>query len=289
MGLITPKCLRIRTSTPKKHEHNNAVPIFQYLTIKKKYKKPLTAKDSASFMIRGNDTLVYVENYPKANGVRVEYEYKDSTFLHYYKDVAFQYKVDSLKSKASMRYWKEGLRIYLSKSIFGKPKREFKRFAKEIGEVSDSLKVSFVSKVEESNYIIYAQGDFEYESSLINQKYSDFYLFWNGKNQIYKCALKVNKKQMFNNELLTYKLKELFFKSLGYFSLSDELSCDNYFSNCFSKNKKLSRLDKALLKYHYSYGICKGTTLSVFEEQQQLMKKSLKENPNAKLYFLHSD
>jgi hypothetical protein len=43
-----------------------------------------------------------------------------------------------------------------------------------------------------------------------------------------------------------------------------------------------------IIKYHYSYGICKGTNLETFENQHKKAKALLKETGH-KLYFLHVD
>jgi len=89
-----------------------------------------------------------------------------------------------------------------------------------------------------------------------------------------------------NEKLRLEKLKTFFFQSLGYFNLIDDFSCDSYFSNCYSKNKKVTKLDIKLLKYHYSYGICKGTNLSTFENQHKKAKENMKKK-HSKISFFH--
>lgn len=62
------------------------------------YFKPLDKKriniDSLGFDIKDGDTLVYVNRIPKTQdkGVKVPYEYKDSTFLELYKNIVFNKK-----------------------------------------------------------------------------------------------------------------------------------------------------------------------------------------------------
>jgi hypothetical protein len=58
-----------------------------------------------------------------------------------------------------------------------------------------------------------------------------------------------------------------FIRSLGYFyAQPNYLDCTSYFSSCPS-DKKIWKKDLEILKYHYSYGICKGTDLIVFEKK----------------------
>ena len=83
-------------------------------------------------------------------------------------------------------------------------------------------------------------------------------------------------------------MKSYFFKSLGYFKLSNKYKCESYFSNCFSNNKNITNFDLSLLKYHYSYGICKGTSLKTFNEQHKRAKQQLKKY-NHTISFIHSE
>jgi len=259
------------------------MPINMYKT---KYKKPFTKKDSLNFMFKDNDTLVLLENYSRPKGISVPYEYKDSTFLHYYKKVAFNHKNDSISKETSMKYWKSDIRLFFSESVPRKAKKDFMDFVESIDIEIDSLKITEVKKVEDSNYTIYYFGDYEYEPRLANNKKSNFYISWR-HNKIYRGSIRVDQNTFFSDHLIQYKLRELFFQSLGYFRLVDDFSCESYFSNCYSQNKKISKLDIELLKYHYSYGICKGTTLETFERQHEKAKEILKETGQT-MHFVHT-
>lgn len=276
-------------SQQKKNEsvpHKNIyIPLKIY---KKEFKKPLTKQDSLNFKFSDSDTLVLVKNYIRPKGVSVPYEYKDSTFLHYYKKIAFNHKNDSLSKKTTMKYWKDDIKIFFSKSVSRKTKKEFMDFAESIDKKIDSLTVFEVKRVEDSNYIIYYFNDFEYESRMVNYKNSDYYMYWNGKNQIYRNTIKLDSKLFFNEKLRLYELKKFFLKSLGHFNFISDFDCSSYFSNCYSKEKTLNLLDIELLKYHYSYGICKGTDLETFEEQHKIAKETLKKH-NHKINFFHSE
>jgi hypothetical protein len=283
--LIFLLTITLSFSQNKDDQKNNAIymRIQQYQDM---YKKPLTKKDSLNFKVIHGDTMILVKDYIKPQGIGVPYEYKDSTFLKYYEKVAFNHKNGKISDKTVMKYWKDDIKIYFSKSVSSKVKKELMSFAEEISSQVDSLNIYEVKKVEDSNYIIYYFGDYEYESKMMNFKNSSNYQYWNGNNQIYKSAIKLDNKMYFNDTLRLYELKKYFIQNLGYFNLIDDFDCESYFSNCYFSNKKISTLDLELIKYHYSYGICKGTDLKTFQEQHQKAKETF-ENTRTKIIFFH--
>lgn len=268
--------------TQSQHKVTNFNEVFLPISYYNKNKKDL---DSIGFTVYRQDTLVQVSNYTRPKGVSVPYEYKDSTFLNYYKQVAFRHKNDSISGETKMKYWKNGLKIYFSKSISKQNKKELLKLAEILDNEIDSLSITEVKKVEESNYIIYYEGDFEYESRMSNYKNTDYYMYWNGNNQIYKCTLRIDTDENFNEMLRLKQMKRYFIQSLGHFRLQDKFKCSSYFSNCYSTDKALSDFDLELLKYHYSYGICKGTNLETFEEQHKRAKETLKKHNRLVSYF----
>ena len=160
-------------------------------------------------------------------------------------------------------------------------------FAESIDSQVDSLNISEVKKVENSNYIVYYFGDFDYDPRMTNYKKTNYYMYWKN-NQIYRCTIKLDAEKYFSKKLRLDKLKEYFVKTLGQFYHINDFGCESYFSNCFSENKKLTTLDIELIKYHYSYGICKGTSLETFEDQHKRAKEILK-NHNSKMFFFHKE
>lgn len=272
-----------KNTTHVKHSRT-LMPLKYY---KKKFNKALTKQDSLEFVYKDSDTFVVLKNYtPK--GVRVLYEYKDATFLDLYTKVAFKFEHDSLKNDATMKYWKDDINIYFAKEIPKKSKKNFLNFANTLVKQVDSLQLNEVKRIEDSNYIVYYSGGFEYESRMENYNASDYYMFWNGKNQIYKLAMRIKIDDLFNEKLRLIEMKRLFFQSLGYFQFNTELDCSNYFSGCYDENSEISELDIALLKYHYSYGICKGTDYDTFMMQHKKTKEALKEK-NIRMGFLHQE
>jgi hypothetical protein len=272
------------------NQNDSLLVIKRYLLLKdyqiQFYNEPLTKNDSSNFLYRGNDTLVLLKNNRIPKGTIVPYEYKDSTFLNYYEKIAFNHANDSISLKTYMKYWKDEIKIFFSKSVSKKTKKDLMNFAKTIDKAVDSLRISEVKNLEDSNYIIYYNGDYEYESRFIFNKSKDY--SWWKQNKIYRYALKLDPESLFSEHLIQYKLRESFIKSLGFFKLINDFDCESYFSNCYSPNKKLTVLDIEILRYHYSYGICKGTNLETFQNQHKNAKDLYKKTGHL-IHFIHQE
>lgn len=254
------------------------VPLEAY---KQTYKTILTKKDSLNFIVRDSITLVLITKDMKTIGAYVDYIYKDSLFLNQYKKVAFYHKNDSLSNLTNMKYWKNDIKLFFAKSVYRKEKKSILSFVKNISTQVDSLNIYEAKNHADSNYVIYYSSDYEYEPSLKNNNNADFWVYWNNdSNQLNKGSIKINNEKYFSESLRVAKIKTLLFQSLGYFKLSYEFDCDSYFSNCFSNNKIITDFDFELLQYHYSYGICKGTSLGTFEAQHEKVKEILRKDPH---------
>jgi len=256
---------------------------------KKNYNKALTKKDSLNLIVIDSITFILIEEIETSNikGKSVLYEYKDDTFLNIYKKIAFNHKNNSFSNRTQMKYWNQDINFYFSESIPKKTKRQFLKFAKTIVSEIDSLKVNEVKSVKNSNYIVYYSQDYEYEDRMSNSKESQYWMYWKHNCLIYKNAIKIKTDNLFNEKLRLQKMKIYFIESLGYFKYNTQLDCEHFFSGCYQKDVKLSKFDKEILKYHYSYGICKGTSIQDFEEQHLSAKKLLKET-NITTRILHN-
>lgn len=294
MKLLKPIILLIFLTSNyvfSQYENDSLVVTKRYMKLQDYNKRfsnePLTKTDSSNFMYRDNDTLVLLKNSNRPKGIIVPYEYKDSTFLNYYEKIAFNHPNDSINLKTSMKYWKDDIKIFFSKSVSKKTKKNLMKFAKTIDKAVDSLRISEVKSLEDSNYVIYYKGDYEYESKLMSNDNSTDYLWWR-HNKIYRYSVKLNTEKLFSEHLIQYKMREYFIKSLGYFKLIDDFECESYFAKCYSSDKKLTVLDLEILRYHYSYGICKGISLEAFREQHKNAKELYK-NTGHLIHLIHQE
>ena len=256
--------------------------------------KVLTKKDSLNFVIRGNDTLVPVpENFTglsSKNGVKVEYEPKSSAFLEVYKEIVFGNQLENVEPEQTMKIWKEDVKILFDSTVPPEQRKALLEFAEEISSGIDSLRIYETENRKESNYFIYYKGredEFDFEPRIRNSS-GGYYLSWNEKQQLYRGVLKINTYAIESPKEQLNNLKYYFLKSLGRFYYSEDLPCESYFSGC-PLPREFTEMDYQILKYHYSYGICKGVDMQTFEELHRQMKEQLAQDPNAKLYLVHPE
>lgn len=249
--------------------------------------------DSIGFKIINNDSLVEIAPF-KMKGVEVPYEYKDSLFLKEYKKLV--YNKDNQKigptKKPIMKYWKSKIKVYFDSTVTYKNKRELTKFFKFLDKQIDSLKITVVNDKTKSNYFIYfinKPDDVNWEERIHTQT-GGYFISWDGKQRIYNCTLKLDTQKIFNQKQQLTSLKKNFLFSLGNFYAIENKNCKSYFSTCFSIDKELTPEDLELLKYHYSYGICKGTDLETFETNHKKAQEASKLHPNSPpMNFIHRE
>ncbi|QCX38845.1 hypothetical protein FF125_10510 [Aureibaculum algae] len=265
-----------------------------YMTLKsfkQHYKRPLTKVDSLSFKFNNNDTLVLVKDY-KPRGVSVPYEKVDSTLLEIYKDVVYRkyHSKKSDKRKEYMVLWTEPIKLYFSESVDKEYEQVIRNLSMKISNEIDSLNISFVSNLEESNYVIYQIDEnhsHKYSKNMSANKYINFHSYWN-KGKIYDTKLEINTTTFKNAEVNKKYLMKSFIRSLGHFYTTSKVPCESVFSNCNGQKITFGETDLKLLKYHYSYGICKRTPLETFEENHEKAKQTFLQTGRP-LYFIHVD
>ena len=259
-----------------------------YLEMKR---NPTMKIDSIGFFIRDLDTLIRISGFNQNKGVKVEYEPKDSIFLKRYKSLVFNAsngRANDIKNNR-MRYWKEEVKVYLDSTIPNKVARKMKELFRFLDKEIDSLQITTVNRKEKANCFIYFLNnpeDINWDNRIKDPSDGAF-LSWNGKQHIYNVSIKVNTQLNFNEDQQIMLLKKHFIWSLGYFIPQADEKCSSFFSNCASRDKVLSNEDLEILKYHYSYGICKGTDLETFEENHKSAQKTLSKGPNNKHFFTH--
>ncbi len=249
--------------------------------------------DSEKIKIINGDSLVSVpEDFyllnQKEGEVRVKYEAKDSAFLELYKNVVF-YANRKGSDRTSMKYWKDDIKIYFEESVPKSHADNLMEFAQSISKDIDSLNIQRVDNIDESNYHVYylnLESNTDFEPRIPNK--TGFYANWNGKQQFTKASLKINTELLNDDIYQQNHLKYWFFISLGYFYTSNEFECGSMLTSCQGL-RKVTKKDLEILKYHYSYGVCKGVNLKSFEELTSNMQQRLKEDPNARLFVVHQN
>ena len=144
-----------------------------------------------------------------------------------------------------------------------------------------------MKNLNDANFVIYQKGDFEYENNL-KKLNNDYYIWWD-QNKINRGFIKIDPEINFNDNLFSEALNKLFIKTLGHFEFTNLIDCSNYFSNCDTPVKKFSKLDYEILKYHYSYGICKGLDEESFDDFHTRAKEHKKNFPNIPYKIKHTN
>ncbi len=245
----------------------------------------------SNYLVRKKDTFVKIPNnfLPKYGA---PYEQKDSTFLEIYKDIVYKkHSKDTVKKrKLYMKLWKAPVKVYFSKSVDERYKKTIKRLAAIVNKEVDSLNISIVNDLEQSNYIVYQINEnnkYKYSNNLQKNKYIDYYNYWK-KSRIYDTKLEINTTKFKNKAVNVNYLIQSFIKSLGHFNTTTKVPCKSVFSKCNSEKKRFRKQDLEILKYHYSYGICKFTDLNTFEKNHSNAIK-YHESTGKILHFLHTN
>lgn len=246
----------------------------------------LTKSDTLNFKFHNNDTLVrmpdgYVHQQSD-NKVRVEYERRDEAFLNYYKDVVFK------NENSTLKIWKEDLKLYFDPSVPLKHQEALMDFANGLSTAVDSLNIVEVNSREESNFLVYytgKEGQVEYEPKM-TKEFSQYWLYWNKQQQLTQGFIKIDTRIVKKPVYQIANLKFHFLRSLGFFGESAFFEKESYFSN---KNgiRSLTNLDMEILKYHYSYGVCKGINKKRFEEFHREIEELLQKLLNSKVMVTH--
>ena len=254
----------------------------------------LTKQDSLNFRFYKGDTLVLVEPgmfvIQNPNEVKVPYEPKDEDFLNIYKQIVFGPPEETEKNE-TIKIWKNGVRLFFDPSVPKQHRLELLKFAYKVSAGIDSLKIEEVQERAQSNFLIFyrnSEDDFDQEPRISNKSKGSYYLDWNGKQQFTRGVIKINAYAIPRPKDELDLLKFYFFRSLGHFSNSPELSCESYLSACRTK-RKITKKDLEILAYHYSYGICKGIDRENFEKIHRDYKKIMAEHPGSEFYMVHKN
>ncbi|WP_299065284.1 hypothetical protein [uncultured Polaribacter sp.] len=256
---------------------------------RKKYPNKNLDLSTHFFHIYKKDTLVEDNDKRYLNAKSVEYEPKDSLFLEVYKDIVYQkYQISSVKNQR-MKLWKEPLKIYFAPSLNQFYRNKIEDAANNLSQNIDSLEIRFVNNINASNYIIYQldeNNSKKYSDDINNNEYVNYYIKWN-RSRIYdaKLELNLNKYKNVNREVNANFLLVNFYKTLGQFHNTSKVSCESVFSTCNSNKKELTDFDFEIIKYQYSYGICKFTNLEDFEENHKIAKERI--SRGEKMIFIH--
>ena len=237
-------------------------------------------------IVKGDTVVPYKRSFGKDSLElnKVRYILKDTTFLDIYKSIAYR-SVD--KNEPRHRFWSDDIIIYFGKSVSNYYKRKLKKFIRLNLNDIPNLNIKTTNNLEKSNFVIYFDGDFEYEGRLKNnyKHRINYRTYWTGSD-IDKVNLKLIPEFYTGKNAILADLIRGFVINLGFFNKSSELGCDSVFSNCYELVEDLTAIDKEILTYHYSRGFCVGMDLESFEEQDAAAREFYKYNEGSNFYVL---
>ncbi|GAB3659692.1 hypothetical protein GCM10028791_33200 [Echinicola sediminis] len=253
---------------------------------------PFYNYDSIGYSLVEGDTIVKLNRTKKNPGdwVSVPYEPKEDDFLETYKKIVFNLGDSAYQHQATIRYWKAPIKIFFDPSVNRSSQVDLMKFAEKIAHEVDSLKIEFVNTAEKANYFIYFQSENispEVFDEKLSYKNDGYYLYWNGAKQFKSCYLKLNPTAYRKKSRQKKLLRQRFIQTLGFFYLQDDFPCNSFFAKCSKSKPRLTKEDLALLRYHYSYGICKGTDLIEFEDQHKRAREIISRGTKSSMNFIH--
>ena len=237
-----------------------------------------------------NDTLIVIDKKSK-NVFNLNYGLVDDKLLEEYKNIVFgneKRRTTYSYKKYEIKLWNSPINIFFHKKVPKYLKEELKELIYEINTNIDSVKINIVNKKEASNFFIYitnSKNEEELHPNIDIQRAITYNLISNGLNQIYCGALRINLDKIYNKKEQIFKLKRLFFGSLGIFHYSDSLHCKSLLSSCFHTNKSLTKIDIDLINFHYKNKFNQKVNLKTFEKiiSAYNLKKDFTNNITIKL------
>ncbi|MFK5880042.1 MAG: hypothetical protein QM478_11190 [Flavobacteriaceae bacterium] len=224
-----------------------------YKPIERVQKKDSSYLKNAIFL--KNDTLIVTSSKIK-NSFLLDLGVIDSCFIEQYKNIVFGDKEYRNKyKKKEIKLWTSTIKVFFAKNVKPYLKNEMLSLFEKIDYKIDGISIEVVNQKNKSNYFIYTIDNKKHTTELypnINSKNDISYsLQSNNKNHFYFGALRINTNKVFNKKEQVYKMKEMFIRTLGGFTLSSSLNCNSFLSDCYSISKELSENDIELINFHY--------------------------------------
>lgn len=181
----------------------------------------------------------------------------DKKLINIYKDVVFNNLDCGKYKRVQTKQWISDIIVYVDKTIPRKTRKEFENFYKAIGAINN-LSINFNKKKSKSNYFITTTSENlskPIDSININESYPynhiTYNLFGDNNFKFYSCILRINLNLIDDKTLIIKKLKQLFFISLGQFTIDKDVKTNSLLSYDYKNPNNISNEDLLLLKLHY--------------------------------------
>lgn len=163
------------------------------------------------------------------------------------------------KNAKYLKQWKSEVRVYLSKKIDKKLRKEMVHFINTFPRFKN-FKVSIVNNLEKANYFVKGTKDFKsifegknYSEKIIQKSlYNNLnYRLKSDGNGYKSCVLSFHPDKIYDEESFLKKFKIVFFITMGNFQQNYWLKTNSLLNRKVDSINNLTKFDQRLLRYHY--------------------------------------
>nr|WP_321224319.1 hypothetical protein [uncultured Psychroserpens sp.] len=215
------------------------------------------------YTISNKDTFYFnQQRFKDLSSFKYNKETLPNFLKHYKSSVFFNSKKHSSRVYRLLQ-WKTPIVIYFDKSIPKKIIKKVKAFYSKIEDI-ENLSISYTNTIDKANYRIQITDEtfniIPEEFGITKELEKQMFFFTNcsysiikdNSNGIVACTLKINRKQLSNNDNILLNLKQGIFFSLGRFHLNYSLNPEESLTSVLYKNSDImSDLDSSILRLHY--------------------------------------
>lgn len=241
------------------------------------------------FRIINDSTIISKPN--KTPNLKPFCEYLDNkNLLNRYKSRVFRYSNKNSKKVFYVKQWNTQIIVYLDEKIPKEQKKELTNFFIKFNNINN-LVVTCTNDIEKANYYIKVidkskhgyNEDYTFDNEEERRTFpltNTTYNLLNDKSLKFYCGvLSINSEEFKNDLTLAIKkIKQVFFMSLGDFSLSYFGNKDSLLSDEYVNSDTLSKEDIDILKIHYSVLYDQKIHSNQFDEILTLTKTYCNDN-----------
>ena len=206
-------------------------------------------KESKPYLFRNSSTLARSNNY-------CDY-IKNDSIIKLYKDIVFNNSNCGFYTPVYTQQWKNKIIVYVDKSIPKKTRKDFRRFFEQLNTI-EHLQIDFTKNKEKANYLIkdtskdlLAGMDLYTKNESYPYSHVTYNLLTDTNSKLFGGTLLINSAALKDKTLLLPKLKQLFYISLGQFTIDRNVKKNSLLSYNYYNKDTISKTDILLLKLHY--------------------------------------
>ena len=189
---------------------------------------------------------------------------QENDTLSYYKEICFKREFQS-DLTMPLRFYKD-IKIYANGDINDELRNELHKIVSELDELIQTVNISIVDSLKNSNVHIYLGGvndfikqlktskkDKKYKKGRLEDNWGYFWISHCSKNNINYSRVFVDTERTSTDEERKHLLREELTQSLGLPNDSNKYPKSIFYSNWVEDTTEYTDMDKAIIKRHYSF------------------------------------